>query len=218
MCGLFGVIVKSQDHNEFQFKNLIKNLSKYSEVRGVDSSGFCFVDDNSKSYEIIKGATRISQLLKSTRLLNRVKPLKNGLLFAFGHTRLVTNGSQLSDENNQPVIKDGIVGVHNGIIVNDNEIWAKYPSLKRQYEIDTEVLISLLKYFLSTGMSLDNALLAVEKEIEGTISIALLFDDSSDFLVYSNYGSLYILTDYKSIFILASEKNILTKLIEKHSY
>ncbi|MBW7869273.1 MAG: glucosamine 6-phosphate synthetase [Brumimicrobium sp.] len=144
--------------------------------------------------------------------------MKNGLLFAFGHTRLVTNGSQLSDENNQPVIKDGIVGVHNGIIVNDNEIWAKYPSLKRQYEIDTEVLISLLKYFLSTGMSLDNALLAVEKEIEGTISIALLFDDSSDFLVYSNYGSLYILTDYKSIFILASEKNILTKLIEKHSY
>ena len=35
-----------------------------------------------------------------------------------GQTRLVTNGSKFSDQNNQPLITDKIIGVHNGIFVN----------------------------------------------------------------------------------------------------
>ncbi|MBK7868393.1 MAG: hypothetical protein IPJ75_16190 [Ignavibacteriales bacterium] len=109
--------------------------------------------------------------------------------------------------NNQPVIKNGIVGVHNGIIVNDNEIWDQNPDLERQFEIDTEVLISLLKKKLDAGKSLSNALRDIEDAVVGTLSVALLFDDKNEFLVYSNYGSFYVLTDYKTLFILASEKH-----------
>ena len=47
----------------------------------------------------------------------------------FGHARLVTNGSQLHEVNNQPVMKDGILIIHNGIIVNADELWEKYPEI-----------------------------------------------------------------------------------------
>ncbi|MCA0389054.1 MAG: glucosamine 6-phosphate synthetase [Bacteroidetes bacterium] len=151
-------------------------------------------------------------MLKATGVASEILPINDNVYFTFGHTRLVTNGSQLLDVNNQPVIKNGIVGVHNGIIVNDNEIWNQNPDLERQFEIDTEVLISLLNKKLDAGEPISHALRDVEKAVVGTLSIALLFDDKNEFLVYSNYGSFYVLTDYKTLFILASEKNILNRL------
>ena len=57
----------------------------------------------------------------------------------------ITNGTQLNPVNNQPVIKDQIIGVHNGIIVNVDDLWQKYPNLDRQYEIDTEVLFTIIQ-------------------------------------------------------------------------
>ena len=34
-----------------------------------------------------------------------------------GQTRLVTNGTKFLSKNNQPIITDNIIGVHNGIII-----------------------------------------------------------------------------------------------------
>lgn len=33
----------------------------------------------------------------------------------FGHTRMVTSGSEKFDYNNQPIIKNGVALIHNGI-------------------------------------------------------------------------------------------------------
>ena len=49
-----------------------------------------------------------------------------------GHSRLQTNGQSEINTNNQPVVKDGAVGIHNGIIVNDNDLWNAYPSIKEE--------------------------------------------------------------------------------------
>ena len=59
--------------------------------------------------------------------------------YVFGHSRLVTNGSQLDDTNNQPIIKDGIVSVHNGIITNVDDLWKENQKLSRSYDIDTDI-------------------------------------------------------------------------------
>ena len=42
-----------------------------------------------------------------------------------GHSRLVTNGAQENNQNNQPVVAGDMVGIHNGIIVNDEELWQR---------------------------------------------------------------------------------------------
>ena len=35
-----------------------------------------------------------------------------------GQTRLVTNGSKFSYKNNQPLLTNNIIGIHNGIFTN----------------------------------------------------------------------------------------------------
>ena len=38
-----------------------------------------------------------------------------------GHSRLITNGL----EDNQPVVRDGFCLVHNGIVVNETDVWKR---------------------------------------------------------------------------------------------
>jgi glucosamine 6-phosphate synthetase-like amidotransferase/phosphosugar isomerase protein len=89
----------------------------------------------------------VSELLATPEFRSINERLKSNYhkfpIAAIGHSRLVTNGSQLKDHNNQPVVKDGIVGIHNGIIVNVEELWKKHATMKRQFDIDTEVMLSI---------------------------------------------------------------------------
>ena len=72
---------------------------------------------------MLKGAVPLHYLLKRAeiarpmdqmlRVSNRDSAVERRSTFAvMGHSRLVTNGSQLNDVNNQPVVKDGVVGIH----------------------------------------------------------------------------------------------------------
>ena len=151
MCGIFGVITKEESNYRNKFlKKSLKTLAKLSETRGKDSSGLCSLNHKENSFDIIKGPIPANQLLKRSKVKDTLdnvfsKENDNKLKLAFGHARLVTNGTQLEDANNQPVIKDEIICIHNGIVVNVDELWEKHPSLTRNNEIDTEVLPSLIR-------------------------------------------------------------------------
>ena len=129
MCGIFGLIVKPQSKiTEKSLEDILRKIAILSESRGKDSSGITFRNENENKIHIIKGDIPIHELLKSVALKkelnNSIVAFNQGKVFsAFGHARLVTNGSQLEEENNQPVLKDNIIIVHNGIIVNVDELW-----------------------------------------------------------------------------------------------
>ncbi len=89
--------------------------------------------------------------------------------------------------------------------------------LSRSYEIDTEFILSFLRYLINNNdLSIEKACLEVNKEIYGTVSVAI-YDALQDlFLIFSNFGSLGILTDNESLIIFAFERNILSRLTRKH--
>ena len=218
MCGIFGVISSENSNYSISFlRKSLTNLASLSESRGKDSSGLCVLNQN--SLNVIKGPIQARNLLKRNKVKEILKHTfsKNKAQLAFGHARLVTNGSQLHDTNNQPVIKEDIVCVHNGIIVNHEELWRNNPKLKRHYEIDTEILPSLIRKELSNEKSVDCAVVSAMNEIVGTASIALTFCDLNKFVLATNNGSLYIVHNNKDIIYFASEKAILLKLINKMS-
>ena len=118
---------------------VLLKLAKYSEVRGKDSSGIAIRQEENKNFEVFKGSMPISELIESQKIIANLEDTfnvkkdisKNSKNIAvFGHARLTTNGTQLEDENNQPVIKDGLIGIHNGIIVNVDELWDLNKDLK----------------------------------------------------------------------------------------
>ena len=112
------------------------------------------------------------------------------------------------------MVKDGAVGIHNGIIVNDEKLWMQFPELKQNYTVDTEVFLSLLQMFRAQGKSMVAAVQQVFKYIEGSASVAVQFDDANTLVLATNTGSLYMSASEK-IIVFASEKYILEKLVNE---
>ncbi len=223
MCGIFGLIIKDKTkYNTDTISQVLNRVALLSETRGKDSSGICFRNDNLKSYSTIKATKPISELLKEEKFIEllraNVKSFvdENSKTFiSFGHSRLVTNGSQLKDENNQPIIKDGIIAIHNGIIVNVDDLWRKHPQINREYEIDTEVMLSMIRHYLNNGDAPEIAVERTLTEIYGTVATALFFDDLSEAVLATNNGSLYYATNNVDFLVFASESFILNRLIRE---
>lgn len=218
MCGIFGVIVKSGSSRKAPFiKQSLKKMASISIARGQDSSGIVFKHDQGSGFSMIRGDIPVTQLLKSpeftTQLNASVSLYEQGSAFqAIGHARLVTNGSQLKDVNNQPVVKNGVIGIHNGIIVNNDQIWKNHPELVREYDIDTEVLLALIKSKLS-ALSLPDAINQSLREVEGTVSCVLFFEDRHEIALFTNNGSLYYILE-QDLLLIASEEYFLKKVFE----
>ncbi|GIK22984.1 MAG TPA: hypothetical protein PKD03_00015 [Ignavibacteriaceae bacterium] len=225
MCGIFGLIAKEDNYNKKTLLKTLEDVAKLSQVRGKDSSGLTYRFESNKTIEVLRGPVSIDELLLTNdykklkqKIVEEIKTNSNKVFTALGHARLVTNGTQLKDFNNQPVIKDGVIGVHNGIIVNEAVLWNKHSELKREYEIDTEILFSIIRKYINTGISSIQACIDAANEISGTVSIGFMLNDREEFILFSNNGSLYILTNLEDILIFSSEKNILNRLIKKNGF
>lgn len=171
MCGIFG-IVSGKNINTSH----LHDLALHARQRGRDSSGLFYA--NGASYQVKRADYDIRRLLN-----------KQGALTAacvMGHSRLITNG--LSD--NQPVVRDGLVLIHNGIVVNDEQVWQQL-AVDRQFEIDSEVILGVtLQHFKEGGdiADLPQKIVAICK---GTISAALATPSLGKLVLFSNNGSLY---------------------------
>ncbi len=219
MCGIFGVVSSKYDNNKF--KSIVKRLFILSESRGKEASGFAFLPARSDSgghngaIDVYKSPLPASELVKASEFNNVfTKSTQGGLLI--GHSRLVTNGYEHDNINNQPFIKNGIVGIHNGIVVNVEQLWQTHNNLKPITQLDSEIFPSLLNFYKSEGLSLPSSIKKIFSEMEGMGNIALLFNYINNLLLATNNGSLYYIQT-NDTFIFASESLILKKLIEKEN-
>ncbi len=224
MCGIFGIITKQESrYSGKAIRNTLEKIAILSESRGKDSSGMAIRHTVEGMIDVIKGDVPIRDLLKSKEYFSAVKKgslnMERGSGFsAFGHARLVTNGTQLNEVNNQPVLKDDILIIHNGIIVNVDELWASNPDLKRDYAIDTEIIPALIRRELEHTNNLAEACILAFRKLEGTYSVAIMFQDLDQFVLATNNGSLYYITDDTSFITFASEAHFLKKLQRTKSF
>jgi len=225
MCGIFGVICttaagRSDDDHQLA-RALAIALLKFSETRGREAVGLAIHDG--ERIEVLKQGGSVTDFLASPKLhalldgalaRHRAASRTTALAIA-GHSRLATNGAQSNIDNNQPVITHGSVALHNGIVVNDRTIAARYPQLAPQGELDSEVLAALLRTKLDALGDLAAATRATFAEIEGSASIAMLFDNLDAVLLATNTGSLFQLTNQAgSVLAFASERFILARVLE----
>lgn len=197
MCGIFGLISVNDTIETSISKKQFNTLVKLTERRGKDSSGFCY--GLNSNVTVKKYDERITKSLHYDEIKDQ--------RFVFGHSRLITNG--LND--NQPVCENKNVLVHNGIIINHEELFKKY-GLERSLEIDTEIISSLFHYFKVEGFSLENIITNLLREIEGTFSCILL-DENFGLVAFSNNGSLYYWKKRDKI-IFASERYFLSETFQ----
>lgn len=172
MCGIFG-ISSSKTVN----KDHIESLASHAQQRGKDSSGLVLYRHN--KYEIYRADFSVKELEK------KVDQSEASLIM--GHSRLITNG--LSD--NQPVVRDHVIVLHNGIIVNDEKVWQE-TGLERKLEIDTEIIAAITEKMLEEGQDLNQVSKEVLLKCRGVVATAVALPKLGKLLLYSNNGSLYL--------------------------
>lgn len=172
MCGIFGFVGESELP-----KDDIGTLVHHAEQRGRDSSGLMLLRDS--GYELFRADFAITKLLKRTNVAS-------SRVF-FGHSRLITNGFA----DNQPVTRDGVYVVHNGIVVNDDEIWQDLP-IERRQAIDTEVIAGIVAHHLAEGGDAEGAATEVLSQCKGVVACVIGLPSLGKLMLFSNNGSLYL--------------------------
>jgi hypothetical protein len=227
MCGIFGFAAKQG--KQFSYTDatrLLTELFVLSETRGKESAGIAIRDLHDNSINVFKEDTPATTLIRKPYFNDFLtKSLKKSFsddivshpLAVIAHSRLVTNGSQENNHNNQPCIKDGIVMVHNGIVTNVDALFEKYKNeIARNFEVDTEVLAALISLKYKQNGDIAKTIREVYSEMEGAASIAALFSDYRAFLLATNTGSLYYwISEAEDLLVFGSEEYIMKILLQK---
>jgi glucosamine 6-phosphate synthetase-like amidotransferase/phosphosugar isomerase protein len=122
-------------------------------------------------------ATELIQAQEYKELLNECVQLENSrenfLQSIIGHCRLPTKGSPENNGNNHPVVVNNIVGVHNGCIGNDDQLFREY-NLPRIAQVDTEIIFSMISLYASMPTaSVQDAIRRATGKLKGSLACAL---------------------------------------------
>jgi len=216
VCGILGFITTQPDKLPFEkFYGVLKQLFILSESRGQEASGLAV--QCADRISILRAPHSARHLVKSKAFkevakLNLADAARGGgPCAALGQARLVTNGVQGIETNNQPVIVDKVVLVHNGIVLNVETVWEGINEFPRKTDLDSEVIAAALARFLKEA-ELPAAARAVFSSIRGESNIAALFADRNALLLATNSGSLYV-GRATGAFCFASERETVLEVI-----
>jgi glutamine---fructose-6-phosphate transaminase (isomerizing) len=204
MCGIYGFINTGRQ----QFSELyvpLEKLSILSYRRGKEAAGMAVLH-NDTCVDYIKSDLDGRKLLKTKDYKHFKQSLKDSSIqIVIGHSRIATHGSQLVEDNNQPVVSSHkkVIGVHNGIITNTNALWDAMGRKDKIPDLDTQVLMDYLEFLLDQ-YEIEKAFHKIFEDIEGAASIAVILPAESKLVLGSNTGSLFYTESRKSIFF-ASE-------------
>ena len=170
MCGIVGYTGSRQ-----AAPILLDGLTKL-EYRGYDSAGIAVRDLSRQDVAVVKAPGR---------LLNLIQKTDNGAAVpgtcGIGHTRWATHGEP-TEVNAHPhhSVDDDVVGAHNGIIENYQEL--KQKLIRSGYsfysETDTEVAVDLVDYYYKKyRIGPVDAIAKAMVRIRGTYALALMFRD-----------------------------------------
>ncbi|MBC6449945.1 glutamine--fructose-6-phosphate transaminase (isomerizing) [Actinokineospora xionganensis] len=182
MCGIVGY-VGDRDATPV----LVEGLHRL-EYRGYDSAGVAVLRKG--KLVVTKAAGRVQELRDR---LAESAPVASSIGIA--HTRWATHGEP-SDRNAHPHLDSAgrIAVVHNGIIENAEPLRARLTAegVQLNSETDTEVFAHLIAAALGEG-SLEDAVRAAVRQVEGTYGLVVLDRTRPDELVVARNGSPIVL-------------------------
>jgi len=218
MCGIFGIVTYEKGEDTLiKLKTWSHELFKLSESRGKEASGIALLQNN--RLKVYKEAVRGSKLIRLKTYTDLFRSTDAFPIALIGHSRLATHGIQTKNRNNQPVSNKRGAIVHNGIIVNDKEIWNTLIRKKPRFEVDTEVMLELICQYSQNGVGIEQAISYFYSKIEGSASIAFLLKNIPDLILATNTGSIYFArTKNPKLFAFASEDYILRKFLFRNNF
>ena len=190
MCGLFGYIAKTHTDHHVE----LQRLAALAEQRGRDAAGMIAYQHG--TFHVTRGQVTATDMMRKFTGKARM---------VAAHSRLATNGQDI-----QPVVRDRMMVVHNGIITNTKALWQSLYT-DPLFDVDTEVIIPLIKEGIDSGLSLMDAGYYAMTVCEGVMNAVVVMPDHASVMLISNNGSLY--TGYRhGTMFFASENHHLREI------
>jgi glucosamine 6-phosphate synthetase-like amidotransferase/phosphosugar isomerase protein len=147
LCGIAGYSLSDSSRVDPTLATQIL-MAAISE-RGSDAAGYCYRGPD-VALAIHKQRSGASRLLDSIRVPAKSKQ-------ALVHVRDYTKGHPSLDANNHPIRHGAVVGIHNGIIRNDEEIFARhgFERAAPRMTVDSEAIFALMEEARSSAKALD---------------------------------------------------------------
>jgi len=197
MCGIAGYSLspESSVKRTLAAQALLAGIAE----RGADAVGYAHRGSGS-SVTVHKRRSGATELLDEVH----VSPAATQVLV---HVRDYTKGHPTVPANNHPVRHGRVTGVHNGIIVNDDDLLARYDIAREEPEmtVDSEAIFALAEHAQGSPEALE--------ELHGAMATACLDErvSSTLFLARAVGRPLWIGTGSKGLFF-ASTRNALEVL------
>jgi glucosamine 6-phosphate synthetase-like amidotransferase/phosphosugar isomerase protein len=148
MCGIAGYSLRSRSGADrtLAAQALLAAIAE----RGADAVGYAYRAHEDAYATVVKQRTPASQLLERVSVPERA----NQLLV---HVRDYTKGHPSIAANNHPVRHGPVVGIHNGIITNDDELLAPHSCARAEprMTVDSEAIFALAAHSRNDARALE---------------------------------------------------------------
>jgi glutamine---fructose-6-phosphate transaminase (isomerizing) len=136
MCGIAGYSLRPDSPVErtLAAQALLAGIAE----RGADAVGYAYRSCGEGPAVVVKQRSGASELLDRVSVAPRATQL-------LVHVRDYTKGHPSISANNHPVRHGTVIGIHNGIILNDDEILAEFPCARSEPEmtVDSEAIFAV---------------------------------------------------------------------------
>jgi len=148
MCGIAGYSLSSDSRLDrtLAAQALLAAIAE----RGTDAVGYAYGEAGGAAPVVVKQRTPASKLLEQVS----VPATANELLL---HVRDFTKGHPSIDANNHPVRHGPVVGVHNGRILNDDELLAEHACARVEpsMTVDSEAVFAVAAHSRSDARAFE---------------------------------------------------------------
>ena len=147
MCGIAGYSLspESSVQRTLSAQALLAGIAE----RGADAVGYAHRGSDA-SVSVHKRRSGARELLDEVRVPGDATQV-------LAHVRDYTKGHPTIEANNHPIRHGAVVGVHNGIIANDDEIFARYGFAREEpsMTVDSEAIFALAEHAEGSSEALE---------------------------------------------------------------
>lgn len=201
MCGIvvgmaFGKLDEEKEaQRQAVLKILTTELLLQTEERGKDAVGAGLLFDDGRYFGIKRGDRAGEFLAKFATskeyfggLLKVWDQHKEPCRVYLGHCRKGTGGDRTDNANNHPIKVRNLIGIHNGMLKNDDEIFEKL-GCKRDGQVDSEAIFRLFDYCTNQGAEpfTNEMLIEVANRLDGEYAITLFNADNREQVPFIRY-------------------------------
>ncbi len=115
----------------------------FNEPRGPAATGVAVMDTDG-TVALCKKPLPASAFTETLEYRKTLEGVGRHTSLILGHTRLPTKGDPLQGANNHPICAGAVVGVHNGHIANDDELFVE-TGFRRLGDVDSEIVFRLIE-------------------------------------------------------------------------